>query len=119
MATRLKLDENLPRDAGDLLRQAGHDVQTVLDERLGGCPNPRILDACRRENRVLVTLDLDFADLHLHPPASHPGIWVLRGPAQGVGITLALLRGALTLLRTESPHGRLWVIEHGRVRIRG
>jgi len=68
---------------------------------------------------VLVTLDLDFADLHLHPPASHPGIWVLRGPAQGVETPLTLLRGALTLLRSESPYGRLWVIEHGRVRIRG
>jgi hypothetical protein len=37
MATRFKLDENLPQDAVVLLRNAGHQVQTVLEERLGVC----------------------------------------------------------------------------------
>ena len=30
MPVRFKLDENLPRDAEALLREAGHDVYTVL-----------------------------------------------------------------------------------------
>src|ERR1700675_1358157 len=34
MPARFKLDENLPRDAEALLRKIGHDVHTVLDERL-------------------------------------------------------------------------------------
>ena len=33
MPARFKLDENLPRDAQALLRKAGHDVHTALDER--------------------------------------------------------------------------------------
>ena len=118
MTTRFKLDENLPRDAEELLRQAGYDVQTVLDQHLGGQPDPRILDICRREDRVLITLDLDFADIQVHPPASHAGVWVLRGPMQSIEMTLSLLRGALTLLRTEPSRGRLWIVEQGRVRIR-
>jgi hypothetical protein len=36
MAWGFKLDENLPRDAGSLLSELGHDVATVLEERLGG-----------------------------------------------------------------------------------
>jgi len=36
MPARFKLDENLPRDAEALLREAGHDVHTVLAEYLGG-----------------------------------------------------------------------------------
>ena len=54
MATRFKLDENLPRDASALLRNAGHDVQTVIEENLGGGVDSRILNACRNEVRVLV-----------------------------------------------------------------
>ena len=33
---RLKLDENLGLRQRDLLRSAGHDVDTVRDERLSG-----------------------------------------------------------------------------------
>jgi len=44
MATRFKLDENLPRDARRLLRDAGHDVHTVLEERLGGGSDSQVLD---------------------------------------------------------------------------
>jgi predicted nuclease of predicted toxin-antitoxin system len=62
-ALRVKLDENVARDAGALLRDAGHDVHTVQAERLAGAPDAKIFDACLRENRVLLTLDLDFADV--------------------------------------------------------
>lgn len=118
MATRFKLDENLPRDAATLLREAGYDVRTALDERLGGSPDARIFDASRAEERVLVTFDLDFADIRLYPPGGHPGIWVLRPASQSVENTIAILRGALALLHTETPDKRLWIVEHGRVRIR-
>lgn len=118
MAVRFKLDENLPRDAEALLRDAGHDVQTILDERLGGNPDPKVLDACRTESRVLITFDLDFSDIRLYPPASHSGLWVLRPHTQSIDNTLVLLKGALVVLETESVHARLWIIEPGQVRIR-
>jgi predicted nuclease of predicted toxin-antitoxin system len=87
MAERFKLDENLPRDAVTLLRAAGNDVHTVDDERLAGGPDARILDACVQEGRILVTLDLDFADIRAYPPSSHRGIWVLRPGAQNIANT--------------------------------
>jgi predicted nuclease of predicted toxin-antitoxin system len=118
MATRFKLDENLPRDASALLRNAGHEVQTALEERLGGSTDSQVLNVCRNEARVLVTFDLDFADIRLYPPGSHPGIWILRPHSQSIENTVNLLRGALTLLETETPQKRLWIVEHGRVRIR-
>jgi len=118
MAVRFKLDENLPRDAESLLRGAGHDVRTVLVEHLGGNPDSRIFDAVKAEDRVLVTLDLDFADIRRYPPATHSGIWVLRPHTQSVDSVLSLLKGALTVLESETLRGRLWLIEPGQVRIR-
>lgn len=59
MASRFKLDENLPSDALALFRDAGHDVESALEERLGGQPDPAVFAACQREGRILVTLDLD------------------------------------------------------------
>ena len=118
MPARFKLDENLPRDTEALLRKAGHDVHTVLDEHLGGNPDPRVFGASRADDRILVTFDLDFSDIRRYPPASHKGIWVLRPHTQSIDSTLALLKGALVVLETEPAHGRLWIIEPERVRIR-
>ena len=118
MAVRFKLDENLPRDVEALLRDAGHDVQTVLEERLGGSPDPDVLEACRGESRVLITFDLDFSDIRLYPPAGHSGVWVLRPHTQSIDNTHVLLKSALVALESESAHARLWIIEPGNVRIR-
>jgi predicted nuclease of predicted toxin-antitoxin system len=76
MAARFKVDENLPRQAQALLRDAGHDAQTVHGERLVGHPDATILDVCLNEDRVLITLDLDFSDIREYPPSGHCGIWV-------------------------------------------
>ena len=118
MPARFKLDENLPRDAEALLRNAGHDVHTVLDEQLGGNSDPRVFDASQTEDRILISFDLDFSDIRVYPPTSHKGIWVLRPHAQSIDNTLALLKSALLILETEPTQGRLWIVEPERVRIR-
>jgi predicted nuclease of predicted toxin-antitoxin system len=118
VASRFKLDENLPRDAEELFLQAGHSVETVLAEQLGGGADSSVLAACRREDRILVTYDLDFADTRAYPPADLPGIWILRPARQSTPRTLALLTRALQLIAAESPQHRLWIIDDARVRIR-
>lgn len=117
MGTRFKLDENLPRDAEAAFREAGLEVDTAAAEGLEGRPDSAILEACRRDERVLVTLDLDFADIRHYPPEDYPGFWVLRTPSQSLGTLLGLLKGALTVLESESAANRLWIIEPERVRI--
>ena len=75
---KLKLDENLPADAAVVCRDAGHDVETVVEESMSGAVDPDVLAAATREGRVLVTLDTDFADVRRFPPGTHNGIVVLR-----------------------------------------
>ncbi len=90
----------------------------VLAEQLGGKTDAEILTACIRENRTLITLDLDFSDIRLHPPENYQGIWVLRPALQSIGNTLDLLRRALSMPATEPIQGRRWIVEPDRVRIR-
>lgn len=118
MASRFKLDENMPRDAVTLLRNLGHDVHTVVDEQLGGNADPRVFDACQAEGRVLVTFDLDFSDIRAYPPSNHTGIWILRPRTQSIQNTLGLLKSAARMLDAEPTSGRLWIIEPERIRIR-
>ena len=76
------------------------------------------LAACVAEDRVLVTLDLDFSDIRQYPPGSHRGIWVLRPARQTFNAIFALVEAGLRLTATERTAGQLWVIDERRVRIR-
>jgi predicted nuclease of predicted toxin-antitoxin system len=59
---RLKLDENLDVRLAPWLASMGHDVETVRSEVLSGAPDEEIFTVAAREERCLVTLDLDFSD---------------------------------------------------------
>jgi predicted nuclease of predicted toxin-antitoxin system len=67
-----KVDESLPVEAADLLRHVGYDAITVLEERLGGASDPDIGSVCQDEERVLITLDTDFADIRVYPRQYSP-----------------------------------------------
>ena len=71
---KIKLDENLPAALANLLRVAGHDAMTVSEVLLGGGEDPRILHAAASEQRLLMTFDLDFADIRRYPPGATPAL---------------------------------------------
>jgi len=66
---------------------------------------------------ALVTLDLDFANIHRYPPSHYAGILVLRLGTQAHGSVTVALANAIELLQREPLSGRLWIVEAGRVRI--
>ena len=115
---RFKLDENMPAEAAGLLRKSGHDAHSVHDEELGGANDQSIAQAIRREGRVLITLDLDFADIRQYPPSIYHGIIVLRLTRQDRDSVLAMIPRLLELLRTEAVAQRLWIMDESRTRIR-
>src|SRR5207249_9010690 len=98
MAVKLKTDENLPDSVGMLLRAAGHDVTTVLEEKLGGAGDPQVAQVCRSEMRALVTLDRGLGNIRAYPPTDYHGIVVLRPHDQSVDAILALIQIFVVLL---------------------
>lgn len=71
---RIKLDENVPSTIVEPLRSLGHEVDTVADEGLVGRADPDVWAAAQRDQRFLITQDLDFSDVRVFPPGSHHGI---------------------------------------------
>ena len=114
---RLKLDENLGARAAAALRDAGHDVSTILEQGLTSEPDPQVIEVCRQEGRCLVTLDLDFANPLRFNPREYPGIAVLRLPARpSPSDLLNALRTLVGGLTRSDISGRLWVIQIGVLR---
>ncbi|MBJ7608660.1 MAG: DUF5615 family PIN-like protein [Candidatus Dormibacteraeota bacterium] len=115
---RVKLDENLGQRLRRLLTEQGHDVDTVVDEGLGGADDDVVAAAATSEERMLLTLDLDFADIARFAPGSHPGMVVIRVPALRPSLVTVALTGLLARHRLEELAGCTVIAQLGTVRIR-
>lgn len=116
---QFKTDENLPLEVAELLRATGHDALTIHDQQLMGHPDPSIAKVCRLENRALITLDLDFADIRSYVPGDYSGIIVLRPQTLSKPRILSLAQRVLNVLNSEPLLGKLWIVEESSLRIRG
>lgn len=115
---RFKTDENLPIEVIQLMVTQGHESLSVEEQALGGAPDPEIAKVCNAENRILVTLDTDFADIRQYPPGSHPGIIVFRISRQDKHSILGVTRRLLQTLSEQDPRGALWIVDERRIRVR-
>jgi predicted nuclease of predicted toxin-antitoxin system len=115
---KFKLDENLGTSAVRAFEDAGHDTSSIHRQNLAGADDGHVFRICRHEQRILVTLDLDFANPLTFDPRSTAGIVVLRlsrspAPSELTASITALL-GALA---ARSIEGSLWIVRHGRIRV--
>jgi predicted nuclease of predicted toxin-antitoxin system len=116
---RIKVDENIGRSGVDLLRRGGQDVMTVREQGLAGAADKVVFQACRTEGRTLITLDRDFGQVPRFPPEQSAGIVILElGSPASLRALLERLGEFLALAATEPVHGKLWIVEPGRVRVR-
>ena len=116
--TKIKLDENLSRYLKPGLERIGNDVDTVAEEGLLGKSDMEVGNAAKQDSRVLFTIDVEFADIHQHPPGSHPGIILFRPRSMG---PLAVNQFVLEFVQNtnlDELAGCVAVVEPGRVRVR-
>ncbi|MBW4623270.1 MAG: DUF5615 family PIN-like protein [Cyanosarcina radialis HA8281-LM2] len=116
---KFKIDENLPIEFAEMLQAEGHDALTVVAQELSGSEDSLIGEVCQQEDRILVTLDLDFADIQTYPPNEFPGIMVLRVGRQDKPFLISVFQPAIRLMDRETVANKLWIIEETRIRIRG
>jgi predicted nuclease of predicted toxin-antitoxin system len=115
---KVKLDENITGAANSLIAQHGHEVHTVVDEGLTGATDSVVIQACRSDERMLVTFDVGFGNLRAYPPGTHPGIVLLRLADQRPDATLDVLRRFLIGHVLDELAGALIIVSDDRVRIR-
>ena len=115
---RVKLDENIPRSAREVLIAAGHDVDTVVEENLAGATDPQVVAAAAAAGRLLITLDRGLGDIRAYPPGSHAGILVLRPSDQSARTVAAALAEVVAGHDLTMLAGTVTVAQRGLLRIR-
>lgn len=114
---KVKLDENLGRRGLAILLRHGHDVATVAEQGMCTFADGLLIEACRSEERCLVTLDTDFSNPLVYPPGEYNGLAVIRLPRRGEpGERDAAFETLGTALTVRPIRGRLWIVQSGRIR---
>jgi predicted nuclease of predicted toxin-antitoxin system len=115
---KFKLDENFGTRTQNVFEESEHDVATVRDEALQGISDQHLFRVCCEEQRCLVTLDLDFADVTRFPPEKAGGIVVIRVPKNpSLGLLERLVRQFLQAADYETLERHLWIVEVDRIRV--
>lgn len=97
----------------------GHDAVSVVEAGFSGSDDEEVRALAIAEERVLLTLDADFANVLRYPPAETPGVVRLRiHPATEDAID-EMLRGAIPRIAEANIRGKLVVVDESKIRIRG
>ncbi len=113
------VDEDLPVAAAELLRSSGHEAMHVRELGLRGSTDRALFDFAQSEHALIVSADLDFANILQFPVGSHRGIVVLRFPDYFRRAEIVdLLSRFLDSADVDSFVGALVIVEPGTYRVR-
>ncbi len=113
---RFLVDENLPGEVAALLRRAGHDVLFLLETGHRGMRDDEVWRLAVREERVIVTRDLDFPLPDSPKPA---GVVLVRVPDTFTRTAIAeVMSEFVASTAFQRVAGTVTVVSPGRVRAR-
>ena len=100
------------------LRQRGHDIRHLSEDGLERLPDSRILEKAGREGSIVITCDLDFADLLALGAHTLPSVILLRLYNQTPGSVTPRLLQVLSECREALTAGAIVTVEETRYRLR-
>jgi predicted nuclease of predicted toxin-antitoxin system len=116
---RLKLDENFPPSVVEIFRESDIDASSVYEQGLQGSDDDNIYEICKKEARILVTFDLDFANIIRYPSKDTSGILIVRYQQKITLDRIKLLCKRLAgIIITNDTTSNLFIVEDAKIRVR-
>ncbi|MBU1207685.1 MAG: DUF5615 family PIN-like protein [Proteobacteria bacterium] len=100
------------------LREKGHDANHLRDEGLHRMPNGEIFDKAISENRVILTFDLDFAEIVALSKGHEASIVLFRLHNTRTSNLISRLSAVLSESAVALEKGAVIVVEESRHRVR-
>jgi predicted nuclease of predicted toxin-antitoxin system len=112
------VDNALSPKVAEGLRAAGHDAVHLRDVGRQSAEDIEVLTRALDEKRVLLSTDMDFAQLLAVQESSGPSVILFRRVPRSSQVRLALLLENLDAVRQDLEIGSIVVLESSRIRIR-
>jgi predicted nuclease of predicted toxin-antitoxin system len=122
MSLRFLTDQCVPAEISSHLRRAGHQITLLREVLPTRALDPAVIAKARELGAILLSLNGDFSDIVAYPPAQHLGIVAVQ--LNNHPEIIPQLMERLTAYLTSHPeqsfyHGKLFIVEVHRIRIRG
>lgn len=113
---RFLADMPISRSTAEYLRTNGHDVVHLSDIGLKKASDKEITKLALRENRTILTMDLDFAAILATSKANLPSVIIFRLKDNRPAIVNALLGKGLSSIEDDLQKGIIAIFEETRIR---
>jgi len=115
---KLLADLHIAPATVNFLRSLGHDAVRVSDLMPANSPDAEIVAEAARQDRVILTQDLDFSAIVALGRFAHPSILSLRLSSSRIEHVNAVLKNALPMVESELKSGAIVAVEDTRIRSR-
>ncbi len=113
-----KLDEQIPVRLKKHIEKLGHKSSTVFEESLSGKDDKKIIEVCKKEGLILITLDNDFSNIISFPIETHNGIILIRTKKQGSDSVIGLFNKLVETIDIKSSERAILIYDGNKVRVR-
>lgn len=100
------------------LNQQGHDAKHLSEERLHKLSDREIFYKAEKENRVVLTTDLDFGEIAVSASSTRTSVIIFRQENRTPVSVNHYLEKVIHTAKTELEKGSIITVEESRIRIR-
>lgn len=115
---RILADACVDVRVAEWLRATGHDVRHLREEGLHHLPDGEVFDQAIAEDRVLLTFDLDFAEIAAHSHGREVRVLLMRLRNPRAAHVVERLAAVLYSCESALSRSVVVIIEESRYRIR-
>ena len=115
---RFLVDVGVSLSTVKVLREKGHDAVHLREQVPQRLPDEKILEKARQESRIILTFDLDFADLLALGMAQSPSVMIFRLNDETPASVIPRMLSVIQERRQELEEGAIIMVEDSRYRLR-
>ena len=119
MKYRFLIDEDCPLNLETLLNSKGYETIHVRTCGLSGTKDPELFIFAQKEQRIIISRDLGWANMNTYPPYTHWGLIVLRMPFTATAIEIRkTFNGFISIVNMSELAGAIVIVDKNKFRIR-
>lgn len=100
------------------LKQQGHNAKHLAEEKLHKLSDHEIFDKADRENRIVLTTDLDFGEIAVSTTSAKISVIIFRQEDRTPLSVNQHLKKVINTAKAELEKGAIIIVQEGRIRIR-
>jgi len=116
---RFLIDEDCPLSLEPLLNNKSYDTVHVKTSGLSGTKDPELFIFAQKEQRIIISRDLGWANIKIYPPSTHCGLIILRLPFESIAIEIRqVVERFIDRVNMQEISGATVVVDKNKFRIR-